>query len=226
MESNQVPVYETPASPVPTPLMTFLKAALWLVLGALLASTSLYLYQDWSKREQEAAAINAAFLRDTLKGAPIRVAANAIGTSERAISADDTNGNPIQLPQASAQTPLIFVTAQFEYAVDADGAAGLVVTTDAFRKIATITVPSPRFTKIIDQDTVTLASSASSEGDLNPIKNEAVALLQRRAVSAHSIEAAKALVAEHLSATVRAFGYTPQIIWNEAAPQDNRKTPI
>jgi hypothetical protein len=77
-----------------------------------------------------------------------------------------------------------------------------------------------------EPESLTLTFAPSTEAEINPIKNEALSLLQQRAVSVRSLDAAKAIYAARIEIIAGAFGYTAQVVWESVASGSDRRAPL
>jgi hypothetical protein len=202
-----------------------IRAIVWFSLGALFAGGCFF----YGRRTSEPAShpLTVEILRTALKREPVRVSTAAVGTSERGIPADERGEKVLQIKPVTPPAPLVFLTAQVEYTVDVDSAPGLIVTMDSQRKVVTVSLPPPRVVHVSEQpESLTLTFAPSSEGEINPIKNQALSLLQQRAVSVHCLDTAKALYAARIVAIAGAFGYTAQLVWETVPTGSERRGPL
>ncbi|EDY19318.1 hypothetical protein CfE428DRAFT_3003 [Chthoniobacter flavus Ellin428] len=204
---------------------SMIRAVVWFSLGALLAGMCFFYGRHGA--EPESHPLTVEILRTALKREPVRVSTAAVGTSERGIPADEGAEKVLQITLATPPAPMVFLSVQVEYAVDVDSAPGLSVTTDSQRKVVTVSLPPPRVVNVSEQpESLTLTFAPSTEAEINPIKNQALSLLQQRAVSVRCLDAAKALYAARIDAIAGAFGYTAQVVWGTVGSGSERRGPL
>jgi len=203
----------------------FIRSIGWFSLGAFFAGT--WVFYGRHAAEPKNHSLTAEILRTALKRGSVRVCTAAVGTSERGIPADEQDGKVLPIKLATPPAPIVFLSAQVEYTVDVDSAPGLIVTMDSRRKVVTVNLPPPRVLNVSDEPaSLTLTFAPGTEAEINPIKNEALSLLQQRAVSVRCLDAAKALYAARIETIADAFGYTAQVVWEPVASGSGRRAPL
>lgn len=196
-----------------------------LCVGALLSG--LYFSSGLPFRNSQKGELTADRLREALHHVSLQVPANLFATGDRVVAAEDNGEKMVELVSTNGNRSILLVKAQISFGVAVDGSPGLTVETDEERKTARITLPSPNFLGIADSPgEVAFAMGPVDQGEIEQLKNEAIASLHREANSHRYTEAAKAYCAAQLTAAAAAFGYTAEIIWTAPAPHHQTRTPL
>jgi len=205
-------------------LISIIRAVAWLSLGVVLASSWVY-FHGKHPSESDAHVLTAEIVKAALKREPARVPTAAVGTGERSILADEPGEKVLQVTLASPPVPMVFLSAQVEYAVDVE--SNLILSTDPERKVVTVSLPQPHVVNVSEQpESLTLTFAPSTEAEINPIKNEAVLMLQKRGASVRCLDAAKALYAARIESIAQAFGYSSQVVWGIIPSGGERHGPL
>lgn len=164
-------------------------------------------------------------IRDLLRDTPWAVPVSVVGTRDRIVTIDEVQEKVVELGSANVQPRAVLVVkGELSFVIDAEDSSGAKLEIDEAKKIAKITLPSPRFMKVGDSPKeVAFILGPLGEGELEATRNDAISTLPEAASIARGNMAARGACAAQLTAVAKAFGLKAEIIWIEPAPQAERR---